>query len=160
MWTFISPSRGAMTLDDIVDDCVAQVQAHPRDRFKLIIGTDSQARPATRQVVFVSAIILHRVGKGARYYIHRRQHHHIDSLRQRMFTEASYSLQIGGMLVEKLHEKGIDWKLEVHVDVGEKGATRQLIREIVGWIEANGYEVRTKPDSCGASKVADRYTKL
>ncbi len=37
--------------------------------------------------------------------------------------------------------------------------TKQWIREIVAWITANGYEARVKPDSFGASKVADRYTK-
>lgn len=110
-------------------------------------------------VTFVSAVIMHHVGKGARYYIHREQQRHMYSLRQRMFTEASYSLQVGGMLSEQLGQRGVHWSVEVHLDVGEKGATKQLIREIVSWIEANGYEARIKPDSFGASKVADRYTK-
>ena len=159
MWTFVSPTKGVLTMDEMVEDLLAQVRAYPQDRFRIMIGSDSQAKLSNQQVTFVSAVIVHHVGKGARYYIHREQQRHMYSLRQRMFTEAAYSLQIGGLLSEELHRRGADWSLEVHLDIGEKGATKQLIREIVAWIEANGYEARIKPDSFGASKVADRYTK-
>lgn len=159
MWTFMSPTKGLLTLDDIVADLLAAVDRHPGEQFRIMIGTDSQAKISNQSVTFVSAVIVHHVGKGARYYIHKERQKHVYSLRQRMFTEASYSLQLGGMLHEGLDRKGADWPMEVHLDVGEKGATRQLIREIVAWIEANGYEARIKPDSFGASKVADRYTR-
>jgi hypothetical protein len=33
-----------------------------------------------------------------------------------------------------------------------------MIAEVVSMIKGNGYEVKTKPDSFGASKVADRHT--
>ncbi|MCL6637866.1 MAG: ribonuclease H-like YkuK family protein [Alicyclobacillus sp.] len=159
MWTFDSPSRGTLSLEEVVDDLLAQVQAAPRDRFRLMVGTDSQPRPGRHTVTFVTAVILHHVGKGARYYIHRVQHDHIYSLRQRMFTEAACSLQAGSLLSEQLHSRGADWQLEVHLDVGERGATKSLVREITAWIAQNGYEPRIKPDSFGAAKVADRYTK-
>lgn len=160
MWEFVSPTRGLMSLDEVVDDVVAQVKERPRDEFRIVVGTDSQAKVSRQSVTFVTALIIHHVGKGARYYIHREHQSHIYSLRQRMFTEASYSLHLGGILTDRLHEKGADLTFEVHLDVGEKGATRQLIREIVAWITASGYEARIKPDSFGASKVADRYTRI
>ena len=160
MWDFVSPTRGFMTLSEVLDDLVSQIQERPKDEFRIIVGTDSQAKVSRQSVTFVTALIIHHVGKGARYYIHREQQNHIYSLRQRMFTEASYSLHLGGILTERLQEKRADLTLEVHLDVGEKGATRQLIREIVSWITANGYEARVKPDSFGASKVADRYTRI
>lgn len=157
MFMFRSPTHGLMSLPQVAEDLHREVSAHPYDRYRLMIGTDSQPKPLC--VTFVSAIILHRVGKGARYYIYREDQQHRFSLRQRMFTEAGYSLQFCGLLSEELHQYGADWNLEVHLDIGEKGATRQMIREIVSWITASGYEARIKPDSFGASKVADRYTK-
>ena len=48
---------------------------------------------------------------------------------------------------------------EVHIDVGENGATREMIQELVGVVRANNFEAKTKPDSYAASKVADRHTK-
>lgn len=148
-----------MTLEQVVDDLLTEVSLHPDDQYRLMIGSDSQPKANRQAVKFVSAIILHRVGKGARYYVHRELVSHMYSLRQRMFTEASYSLQLGGMLSEALRVRGRQWRMELHLDIGNKGATKPLIREIVSWIQSSGYDARIKPDSFGASKVADRYTR-
>jgi predicted RNase H-related nuclease YkuK (DUF458 family) len=158
-WTFYSPTRGVMTLEEVAEDLLQQVQSYPKDEFRLMVGSDSQPKPGSKTVTFVTAVIIHHLGKGARYYIHRETQQHITSLRQRMFTEASYSLQAGGLLSEYLNRRGAYWGWEVHLDIGQKGATKQLVREIVSWITQSGYEARIKPDSFGASKVADRYTK-
>jgi predicted RNase H-related nuclease YkuK (DUF458 family) len=47
----------------------------------------------------------------------------------------------------------------VHADVGVEGETRGLIREVVGMIVGSGFTPHVKPESFGASTVADRYTK-
>lgn len=148
-----------MTFDAVVDDVLKQIRQKPAGGMKVMVGTDSQAKVSRGSVTFVTALIVHHVGKGARYYIHRESQQHMYSLRQRMFTEASYSLHLGSLLSERLQDEAANLPLEVHLDVGERGATRQLIREIVAWITASGYEARVKPDSFGASKVADRYTR-
>lgn len=157
MMMFRSPTRGWLSLSEVAEDLVQEVSQHPHDPYRLMIGTDSQ--PKAHSATFVSAIILHRVGKGARYYIHREEQGHRFSLRQRMFTEAAYSLQVCGQLSEELQQRGAEWGLEIHLDIGERGATKALIREIVSWVTASGYEARVKPDAYCASKVADRYTK-
>ncbi|MFX4301032.1 ribonuclease H-like YkuK family protein [Alicyclobacillus tolerans] len=156
---FESPTYGRLTLDEVAERIQAALSHHPNDEFRLIIGSDSQPKPQAHHVSFVTAIILHHVGKGAQYFIHREQLMHMESLRQRMFTEASYSLQVGGMLFEALPALPQRLRVEVHLDIGERGATHHMIREIVAWITSSGYEARIKPDSYGASKVADRYTK-
>lgn len=158
-WTFQSPTLGTLTLEEVAEDLLKQVDSYPQDKFRLMVGSDSQPKQGSKTVTFVTAVIIHHVGKGARYYIHRENQQHIYSLRQRMFTEASYSLQAGGWLSDYLNSRGADWGWEVHLDIGQKGATKQLVREIVSWITQSGYEARIKPDSFGASKVADRYTK-
>ncbi len=48
--------------------------------------------------------------------------------------------------------------MEIHVDVGNNGPTRSLIKEIVGMIEGMGFVAKVKPDSFGASRVAHRHT--
>ena len=50
------------------------------------------------------------------------------------------------------------YDLEIHIDVGSLGPTREMIREVVGIVNGNGYVAKTKPDSWGASSVADKYT--
>ena len=51
-----------------------------------------------------------------------------------------------------------NYELEIHIDVGRVGETRDMIKEVVGMVTGNGFTAKTKPDSYGASKVADKHT--
>lgn len=52
-----------------------------------------------------------------------------------------------------------DLNIEIHLDIGRNGETRDLIKEVVGMVVGNGYEAKIKPSAYAASHVADRYTK-
>ena len=63
-------------------------------------------------------------------------------------------------LVRLLSEQGReDLEVEIHLDVGTHGETRELVKEIIGMVTGSGFDAKIKPDACGASKVADKYTK-
>jgi uncharacterized protein len=159
---FISATKGKLSLPLVVQDMLDFVREAPEAEYRIIIGSDSQNRVSRSATTFVTAIIVHRVGKGARYYYHRRSRPLFKSMRQRIFTEASLSLLVCGKLRELLtaanYPDPVD--IEVHLDVGQNGATQPLIKELVGWVEGSGYNARIKPDSFVASKVADRYTRV
>jgi predicted RNase H-related nuclease YkuK (DUF458 family) len=57
-----------------------------------------------------------------------------------------------------LNGKFLNYNLEIHVDVGEHGATREMIKEVVGMVTGNGFVAKTKPDAYAASYVADKHT--
>jgi predicted RNase H-related nuclease YkuK (DUF458 family) len=154
---FINPTRGPLNFEQMFGDIVAYIQEAPEDRYKLIIGTDSQLGD---DVCFVTAVVVHRKGKGGRYY-YRRDHERINrSLRQRIFYETARSLDVASRLAAKLAENGhADLNVEIHCDVGRNGETKDLIREVVGMVVGSGFDARIKPDSYGASCVADKYTK-
>lgn len=156
---FRSPTFGLRSLEQVARDILEERTRHPESEYRLIIGTDSQPKGSRSEATFVTAIILHRLGHGGKYFVHKEHHHHMYALKQRMFTEASLSIQACGLLMQELEPEEKNWHIEVHLDIGEHGETKQWIREIVAWIEGNGYLARIKPDSFGASKVADRYTK-
>ena len=91
-------------------------------------------------------------------------------MRQRIWQEAFISLALAEKLVVEFGQMGLLEKnprlvfnaseainLEIHVDIGPNGETRELIADIVGMIRANGFRVATKPSSWGASHVADRH---
>lgn len=154
---FISPSKGRLTFEQLFRDLISYVQQDPEGHYRLIIGTDSQVR---EQTTFVTAIIIHRAGKGARYYYSRERSSGIRSLRQRIFYETAKSLEVASKLAAKLAENGhSDLDVEIHLDVGENGPSRELIRDVVGMVTGSGFEALIKPNSYGASKVADKYTK-
>ncbi len=154
---FRSPSHGLMDLDQVFADIVSFIREDPQAQHKLIIGTDSQPRD---EVTYVTAIIIHRLGKGARYYYHRQVQRRVATLRQRILLETSYSLGVASRLTEMLSRRGHQgFNIEIHLDIGQNGETRDLIREIVGMVSGSGFDAKIKPDSFGASSVADKYTK-
>lgn len=156
---FVNPTRGKMDLGEAVQDMLDFVGEAPQDEYRIIIGSDSHTKESRNSTTFVTAMIVHRVGKGAKYYYHRRSRPIMKNLRQRIFTEASLSLMLCGKLRE-LPEMELTQNIEVHLDVGRDGATQTLIKELVAWVEGSGYEAKIKPNSFVASKVADRYTRM
>lgn len=154
---FTSPTYGVLSFDGMFGRLVEYIVEDSNQSYNLIIGTDSFLSGDT---LFVSAVIIHRKGHGGRYFymkLHRRK---IDNMRQRIFYETSMSIQLATILKEKLNDNGFKkLPVEIHLDVGTNGDTREIIKEVVGMVTGSGYEARTKPDSFGASKVADRHSK-
>lgn len=155
---FTSPSKGAMNLEEVVVDILNYVSEDMLRPYILIVGSDSHA--CAEGTCFVSAIIIHRIGKGARYFYTRKTEKHVKSMRQRIFYEASLSLALADQLQNCLIEKGRDdMKVEIHLDVGTHGETKELVKEIIGMVVGSGFDAKIKPYACGASKVADKYTR-
>ncbi len=154
---FISPSHGRMTFPAVIQDILEFIKLAPDENYRVIIGSDSQVHHDT---CFVSAVVIHRIGKGARYYYHKKIQKKITSLRQRIFYETALSLELAGKVASSLAEKGFgDLNVEIHLDIGTNGETKELIKEVVGMVIGSGFDARIKPDSSGASKVADKHTK-
>lgn len=156
---FRSPSRGRMSLQQLVADLVDYVAEQPSASYKLIIGTDSQT--ANSKTLFVTAVVVHRVGKGGRYFVREWPPRQVYSLRQKLLYETALSLEVTMDLKDALLRRHAfeNFHLEIHVDAGTSGATRDLIKDLVGMVVASGIDAKIKPDSFGASKVADRFTK-
>lgn len=154
---FFHPRKGLCSLTEMIDQIRAYVSQDSTADYKVIIGTDSQTN--SEETLFVTAIIVQRVGKGALFFTTRNRHHSMKDLRSRIYTETEYSLNCVEMLKAKFSEIMEDVPLEIHLDVGRRGETRKLIQEVVGWVTAIGYTAKIKPDAYAASAVADRYTK-
>jgi predicted RNase H-related nuclease YkuK (DUF458 family) len=76
-----------------------------------------------------------------------------------MYEEAVRSMALTQQFMQEFDTEGItQFNTEIHVDIGSKGKTRELINEVIGMIEGNGFAVKTKPHAYGAASVADRHT--
>ncbi|HSW36448.1 MAG TPA: ribonuclease H-like YkuK family protein [Candidatus Limnocylindrales bacterium] len=156
---FTSPTKGQVTFDELFQDLAGYTNEFPDDLYKLVIGTDSHSF-INDCVIFVTAVVVHRIGKGGRFYYHKQKTRYMESLRQRIYYETFLSLEVATRLTERLAQNG-DQRLnvEIHLDVGEKGETRDMIKEVVGMVIGSGYRALIKPDSFGATTVADRFTR-
>ncbi len=154
---FVSPTCGRLSFEEVFTGIVGYIEEGEGHSYNLIIGTDSFLG---RETVFVTAVVIHRVGHGGRYYYRKQRRWKIESMRQRIMYEATMSIELASIVREKLLENGYrKLPVEIHLDVGERGDTREIIKKLVGMVRGSGYEAVTKPDSYGASKVADRHSK-
>lgn len=169
---FNSPTYGRLDWDQSLAKMIAFMGTDTEGTYEVIIGTDSEAQNGTAD--FVSALIVHKKGRGGVYFWSRQTIENLHSLKERIWQEALISLTLAEKLVTDFSHMGlfdgsrniaanpergrrVDFNLEIHVDVGPNGPTREMISEIVAMVKANGFRVATKPESWGASHVADRH---
>ncbi|MDO8515685.1 MAG: ribonuclease H-like YkuK family protein [bacterium] len=158
---FKSPYGLQFSPVQVVDEVIRYMDAEPKRQYKIMIGTDSERLP-NNEADFVTAIAIHRVGNGGRYFWRDVHGTKFFTLRDRIIKEVLMSIDIAQEILTTLQERspkgGVhNWEFEIHADVGENGPTKSMIQEIVGMIRAHNFEVKTKPGSYAASNVADRY---
>ena len=162
MNVFLSPTKGELTQDQIVSEIADFVDEVPSAFYRLVIGTGSLAtrQKGHSEIDFISAIVVHRQGHGARYFWKKRKEAKVPHLRDKIYTETSLSLELAQEIVPLLRAEitPAKYDFEIHIDVGPIGPTRDMIKEVVGMVNGNGFTAKTKPDSWGASSVADKHT--
>lgn len=163
--SFQSLTYGDLNINEVIFYIKAFLKEMPQATYSLIIGTDSHERNQnknSRDINLVTAILVHRKGFGGRYFWRRKEQSNIHSLREKIYAETMMSLNFASTFVplfkRSLNGKAPNYDLEIHIDVGEHGDTRDMIKEVVGMVTGNGYVAKTKPESYGASYVADKHT--
>ncbi|MEX2008249.1 MAG: ribonuclease H-like YkuK family protein [Candidatus Spechtbacterales bacterium] len=156
---FISLSHQHLTFDEVLEAVFSYTQAERQRSYKIIIGSDSEGYG---EVNYATAVVVHRVGAGGRAFICKNQVFTAKSLRQKIYNETALSLTLAHNVVPRLTEflgdEFVRDNLIIHIDVGQNGETKDMIREVVGMVKGSGFQVATKPDSFAASSVADRFT--
>lgn len=159
MTYFFNSSLGLqLSAEQVGHEILNFMKAESGYQYKVTLGTDS-LKDADDLADFVTAIVVHRVGNGGRYFWRRvAGPGKFHTLRDRITHEVLMSLEIAKNFLSEFKKLNVPhFDFEIHIDVGENGATKTMIQELVGMIRANNFEVRTKPDSYAASKVADRH---
>ena len=159
---FTSPTQGKLTAAQMIDAITEFLYQDPAAFYRLVIGSDSQEHRLNgiKLCNFVTAVVVHKVGRGGRYFWKNGHREKIHSIRQKIYTETLLSLETAGKLVPQLRQRlngSHNWDLEIHIDVGSVGQTRDMIKEVVGMVIGSGYTAKTKPDSYAASTVADKH---
>lgn len=159
---FISPTKGPLSAEMVVEEIVGFIDEAPEKVYRVVIGSDSQTHRVNShsEVDFVTAVIVHRDGAGARYFWKKHKQIMVPVLRQKIYMETQLSLTTAEFLVPLLREaiSPSKYDFEIHIDVGPLGPTRDMIKEVTGMVQGNGFKAKTKPDSWGASSVADKHT--
>jgi len=159
---FHNPTSGELKLSQVIEEVLKFVKENPRKSYDLIIGTDSKVNGDKDEVEFVTAIVIHRLGNGGRYFWHKIKKNKIYNLHQKIYQEVVLSIEFAQKLLKLLEKKWdnkeANYNLEIHIDVGENGKSRDVIKEVVGMVKGNGFNAQIKPAAYAASHVADKYT--
>lgn len=155
---FFNILGNSLCLEEVIEAISDFVKKAPKREYKIIVGTDSLAMD---EVAFITAITVWRVGNGGIHFWTRSQKEKCFGLRDRINREVVQSItlaqEVRGRLKEVLGDEFF-WNDQIHIDVGRKGPTKELVDSVVGMVKGYGFEAVIKPESFGASVVADRHT--
>ena len=161
---FFSPSKGNLDLKEVIKEIFGYMQGAPEYQYEVVVGCDS---PSSDKPFFPIAIVVLRTGAGGRFFL-KKMHYEDNFLKKfafwknRILQEVYLSCELALSLrevLEKENKLGLKYEFQyIHADVGEKGKTKEMVKEVVGFIKSNGFEARIKPQSFAATVVADRYT--
>lgn len=163
---FYSPTQGNLTINEVVDELFNHMLNKPESFYEIIVGCDSSSGEEPH---FPVAIVILRKGEGGRFFLKKIKYppsanKRFINWKARILNEVLLSCELALSLKEKIEKKAVKVSehlnyqfLYIHADVGENGATRDMIKEVTGLIRGNGFEPKIKPESYVASVIADRY---
>jgi len=154
---FKSPTFGNLDYSQVIAKIAAYIKEDTDSVYKIIVGSDSEAK--TGDVDFVTAIIVHRLGKGGVYFWRKRKIPNQYNMQQRIGHETQLSLELAWKIRDDFQHNGLGaYEPEVHIDIGLIGVSRDMVKWVTGMVLGSGFAYKIKPDSFAASTVADRYT--
>ncbi|HEY4694462.1 MAG TPA: ribonuclease H-like YkuK family protein [Candidatus Nanoarchaeia archaeon] len=154
---FNSPSYGLLDYQVVLGKIADYIKADTDSTYKIIVGSDSEARIG--EANFVTAVIVHRMGKGGIYFWRKNRLQNQHSMHERIARETQMSLELAWQIRDDFQHNGLSaYEPEVHLDVGMDGVSRDMVKWVTGMILGSGFAYKIKPDSWAASKVADRHT--
>ena len=160
-----SLTHGEINIEESIRLIKSFLEEKPLSEYSLVIGTDSHEKDnngSSKTINLVTAVLVHRRGFGGKYFWRRKNISNIHSLREKIYAETleslNFALSFVPLLRKHLNGDSPFYHLEIHIDVGEHGDTRDMIREVVGMVTGNGFIAKTKPHAYGASYVADKHT--
>ncbi len=154
--SFRSPTKGEMNKADVFAE-VEQMVSVCVCPCEVVVGTDSQVR--NRKTSYVVAISVIRSGNGGAFFYRQFNEPHLLPLRQRIYKEAFLSVSLASELREYLKNRGLLPPIRLHFDIGENGPTRKYAQSLLRLARVNQFEAEVKPNSFGASTIADKFTK-
>lgn len=160
---FYNPTKGNLTLSQMIEEILNYLKEKPHKFYDIIVGCDSSSN---KEPDFPVAIVVLRVGEGGRFFLKKIKYSNkkFYNFKQRVLEEVLISCELALHLKEILENKIPKLKNPpsyqfryIHADIGENGATKDMIKEVIGLIKGNGFEPKIKPEAFVATTVADRY---
>ncbi len=162
-----NPTRGYVSFSEAVEEIINYMREKPAKFYDIIVGCDSSSED---DPIFPVVIAVLRTGEGGRFFLKKVRYPRSENKKfanwknrilQEVLISCNFALSLKEILKEKIKpfEKGLNYQFRyIHADIGEKGRTKDMVKELTNLIRGNGFEPKIKPESCIASNLADRYS--
>ena len=132
----------------LIEHVKARLVAHPD--VEVLVGSDSQNRSGI--TVYTTAVVLRYRKNGAHVLYHREKRERIRDLWTRLWGEVERSLDVARTLMEA----GVNVsRIDMDLNSDPRFGSHKLHTTAVGYVRAQGYEARTKPDLLIATWAAN-----
>lgn len=157
---FYNPTKGNLGISEVMDEIISYISQKPDKFYDVIVGCDSSS---VEEPHFPLVLAVLRKGEGGRFFLKKVGYgdRKFYNWKQRILEEVLLSCKFAVHLKEDLIFRlaGLNYEFRyIHADIGENGATKDMVKELTGLIRGNGFEPKIKPESFVASSVADRYS--
>jgi len=165
--SFYNPTCGNIPINKVMEEMIKYMEKKPKKFYDIIVGCDSSSE---NEPTFPVAVAILRVGEGGRFFLKKikyssSQNKKFVNWKNRILQEVLISCDLALSLRESFKEEiqRLNSKLNyqfryIHADIGEKGKTKDMIKELTNLIRGNGFEPKIKPDAYIATTLADRYS--
>ncbi len=132
----------------LVEHVRARLSADPD--VEVLVGSDSQNRCG--HTIYTTTVVLRYRLNGAHVLYHREKHERIRDLWTRLWGEVERSLVVARTLMDA----GVNVsRIDMDLNSDPRFGSHKLHTTAVGYVRAQGYEARTKPDLLIATWAAN-----
>lgn len=165
---FFNPTKGNLLAKQVIEEIIGYIKEKPEKFYDIIVGCDSSSGKDPHFPVVVAIL---RKGEGGRFFLKKIKYPRAFNRRfiywkNRILQEVLLSCELALLLREDFQKEiqlvddgTLRYQFRyIHADIGEKGQTKDMVKELTGLIRGNGFEPKIKPEAYIASVVADRYS--
>jgi len=144
----------------LIEDEVRAVLVREKEmghELKVCIGTDSQVKG--KETEFATVIVFIRKGKGGFMYIHNETTRQKMSIKQRMLTEVSKSIEIAYALCRLFTIYNVDMEVHADINTNPNFKSNDALKEAMGYIMGMGFVFKAKPYAFASSSCANKVVQ-
>ncbi len=153
MWKKFNGEQITRSISEEVEETI-QKETNAGHKLKVCIGTDSLEHSNATE--FATVIVFLREQRGGFMFIHTERSQHPFSVKERMLSEVSKSIETAYNLCDLLDAYNVD--LEVHADINTNPyfKSNSALSEAMGYILSMGFVFKAKPEAFASSYCADK----
>ncbi len=163
---FYNPSVGRLPFEQVMDEIIDYMGLDSEKFYDIIIGCDSSSE---ENPVFPLVIAVLKTGEGGRFFLKKikfpiETNKKFKFWKNRVIQEVLLACELACFFRQEFEKRissvkqNFNYQIRyIHADIGEKGKTRDMVKDLTGLIISNGFEPKIKPEAYIATVIADKF---